>query len=44
MRALTFSLRRLRSFVLRCRDALWFKRRLRYSLAEAWAKAGEWAR
>jgi hypothetical protein len=37
-------IRRACAFVLRCCDTLWFKRRMRYSLAEAWAKAGEWAR
>lgn len=44
MRALIRFPRRLSSLVARCRDTLWFVRRLGYPWGEAWVRAGWWAR
>ena len=41
MRALRRSLRALRHFIQRCRDAVWFVRRCNTGWVDAWKRAGE---
>ena len=44
MRALKRFPRTLRGLLARCRDTVWFVRRLGYPWREAWVRAGWWAR
>ena len=36
-------IRTLRHLISRCRDTIWFVRKLGYPWRKAWARAGEWS-